>query len=102
MMPLTPIYVSQGFYEEVGGTITELSGQSIVGDTVKMGLSTDPETLPTVWNPPTTDTSPTPSTRLVMYQIISPLAPGTYWLWVWIQDGNDRVPMKASRSFRVI
>lgn len=96
------IVVSEGYSRQCGGNIIELYGTNITGDTVQMGVSADPLVRPTSWSAPTTLLSISPSVIHVMLLLDNTYAPGVYWLWVQITDGQDKEPIPFPEPYRLI
>jgi hypothetical protein len=90
-MPAT-VRVTAGDQVYVGGTITELTGKDISGDTIVLALlplSTRPD-ADTTGTAPDVDESPTPAQRVVKMLITDTTAVGNYQLWGRINDTPER------------
>lgn len=97
---MTTVFISGGAKAYVGGTLTELTGKDISGDTVVMGLSTDELTQPTNWFAPDSSTSPIVSQRLLKLLVSlvlpashAPIAGRSYYVWAKITDNPEILPI---------
>ena len=90
-MPKT-VRVSASDQGYAGGTIAELNGADISGDTIVLALlplSQRPDKT-TTGRAPDVDTAPTTSQRTVKMLITDTVDPGTYQLWGRIMDDPER------------
>jgi len=84
--------VTAGDEVYAGGTITELSGKDISGDTIvlallPLGSKPDETTTDTA---PDVDESPAPAQRVVKMLITDDVEPGSYQLWARITDNPEQ------------
>lgn len=92
------IYVSLGKKRYVGGTVTELTGKDISGDTFTVAMGTGNEVPPaTGWVAPSVNTAGATSASRVLKLLIDNTFPlGTFWCWANITDNPEIEPVVLS------
>lgn len=102
-MATATIAVTQGYSDLIGGTLTDTRGNDISTDTIMMGLSAQSGVFPTTWYAPDVSApGATSSSRVVRLLINNRFTVGTWWLWVWVQDGSTKVPLMFPQSIRIV
>lgn len=90
----TPIYVSLGKKRYVGGTVTELYGKDISGDTFTIALGSSSTIPPTTgWVAPVSTVGATSAQRILKLLVDNTTTLGTYWVWVNVVDSPEIEPL---------
>lgn len=103
-MPKKTIYVSLGEAEYVGGTITETTGKDISAAPVLVALGgyDPPPSLTDAVAPDVNESGGSTASRTVKMLIDNTITPvADVWLWVWLTDDPEVVPLRLDGPITV-
>lgn len=93
------IYVSGGRTDTLRVQVVDAYDNDMSTATLRIGLSTDRNTVPATWLVPTSITYPNTTTAVVSILLNSSNAPpNTYWAWLDVVDSPSTQPVRASND----